>query len=63
MDRDKVKFLIQSIELLIEDLKAEVYTAEETHSISETDYDESDQEVSTDDLILGMYSQVMDDQL
>lgn len=38
MDRDKVKFLIQSIEVLIDELKAEVYTKEETHSIGDTDY-------------------------
>ena len=63
MDRDRVKFLIQSIEVLIEELKAEVYTAAETQSVSETEYDESEQEVSTDDLILGMYAQVMDDEL
>ena len=63
MDREKVKFLIQSIEVLIDELKAEVYTDAETHKVSETEYSEEPAEVSTDDLILGMYSQVMDDEL
>lgn len=63
MDREKVKFLIQSMEVLIDELKAEVYTDAETHKVSETEYSEDEGEISTDDLILGMYSQVMDDEL
>ena len=63
MDRDRVKFLIQSIEVMIEELKAEVYTDAETHKVSDTEYSEGEAEISTDDLILGMYSQVMDDEL
>ena len=42
MDRDKVKFLIQSIEVLIDELKSEVYSGVETHQVSETSY--SDEE-------------------
>ena len=63
MNREKVKFLIQSIEVLIDELKTEVYTEGETHKVSETEYSEGESEISTDDLILGMYSQVMDDEL
>ena len=63
MDREKVKFLIQSIEVLIDELKAEVYTDAETHKVSETAYSDEPQEISTDELVLGMYSQVMDDEL
>ena len=64
MDREKVKFLIQSIEVLIDELKAEVYTEGETHKVSETDYsDELPKEVSTDDLIRDMYPQIMSDEL
>ena len=40
MDTDKVKFLIQSIEVLIDELKAEVYSKEETFRVSETQYEE-----------------------
>ena len=61
MDRDKVKFLIQSIEVLIDELKAEVYTSDETHKISETAYSDEPQAVSTDDLVRNMFSQVTDD--
>ena len=63
MDREKVKFLIQSIEVLIDELKAEVYTAEETHKVSETSYSDEEEPVSTDDLIQNMFPQVIDDQL
>ena len=63
MDTDKVKFLIQSIEVLIDELKAEVYTDAETHKVSETSYGDDDQPVSTDDLIQNMFSQVIDDSL
>ena len=69
MDREKVKFLIQSIEVLIDELKAEVYTDAETYKVSETAYSDEPQEpgvpqeISTDELVLGMYSQVMDDEL
>ena len=62
MDRDKVKFLVQSIEVLIDDLKSEIYTSDETFNVSETDYsDETDTTVSTDDLIQNMFSQITDD--
>lgn len=64
MDRDKVKFLVQSIEVLIDDLKSELYTSDETFKVSETQYsDETDTAVSTDDLIQNMFSQVIDDTL
>ena len=63
MDREKVKFLIQSIEVLIDELKAEVYTVEETHKVSETSYSDEEEPVSTDDLIQNMFPQVIDDQL
>ena len=64
MDRDKVKFLVQSIEVLIDDLKSELYTSDETFKVSETQYsDETDTTVSTDDLIQNMFSQVIDDTL
>ena len=62
MDRDKVKFLVQSIEVLIDDLKSELYTSEETFKVSQTEYsDETDTTVSTDDLIQNMFSQITDD--
>ena len=63
MDREKVKFLIQSIEVLIDELKAEVYTGAETFKVSETEYSEENPEVSTDDLIQNMFTQVIDDTL
>jgi len=63
MDREKVKFLIQSIEVLIDELKAEVYTDAETHKVSETDYHDVEEPVSTDDLIQSMFPQVIDDTL
>jgi len=64
MDRDKVKFLVQSIEVLIDDLKSELYTSDETFKVSNTDYsDQTDDVVSTDDLIQNMFSQVTDDTL
>ena len=64
MDRDKVKFLVQSIEVLIDDLKSELYTSDETFKVSQTEYsDETDTTVSTDDLIQNMFSQVIDDTL
>jgi len=62
MDRDKVKFLVQSIEVLIDDLKSELYTSDETFKVSQTEYtDETDTAVSTDDLIQNMFSQITDD--
>ena len=61
MDREKVKFLIQSIEVLIDELKAEVYTDAETHKVSETSYSVEVEEIPTDDLIQNMFSQVTDD--
>lgn len=61
MDREKVKFLIQSIEVLIDELKSEVYTKDETFSISETSYTDKEEVVSTDDLIQNMFTQVTDD--
>jgi len=63
MDREKVKFLIQSIEVLIDELKAEVYDSSETHKISETEYSEESSPISTDDLIQNMFNQVIDDTL
>ena len=63
MDTEKVKFLIQSLEVLIDELKAEVYTDAETQKISETTYSDEDPEVSTDDLIHQMFTQVIDDDL
>ena len=63
MDRDKVKFLIQSIEVLIDELKAEVYTDAETHKVSDTAYSDTEETVSTDDLIQNMFTQVIDDTL
>lgn len=63
MDREKVKFLIQSIEVLIDELKAEVYTDAETHKVSETEYNDVEEPVSTDDLIQSMFPQVIDDTL
>lgn len=53
MDRDKVKFLIQSIEVLIDELKSVVYTNSETHKISETSYsyNEDVDSLSTDEII------------
>ncbi len=62
MDRDKVKFLVQSIEVLIDDLKSEIYTSDETFKVSQTEYsDETDTTISTDDLIQNMFSQITDD--
>ena len=63
MDTEKVKFLIQSIEVLIDELKAEVYTDAETHKVSETSYGEDGEKVSTDELIQNMFTQVIDDTL
>ena len=63
MDRDKVKFLIQSIEVLIDELKSEVYTSVETHKVSETSYSDEEEPISTDDLIQNMFTQVIDDTL
>mgnify|MGYP001307840643 FL=1 len=63
MDTQKVKFLIQSIEVLIDELKSEVYTSDETFSISETAYSDEQPEVSTEDLIQKMFNQVTDDTL
>ena len=62
MDRDRVKFLIQSIEVLLEDLKSTVYTDDETFKISDTNYsDEPEGNVSTDDIIQNMFPQITDD--
>ena len=63
MDRDKVKFLIQSIEVLIDELKSEVYTGVETYKVSETSYSDEEEPISTDDLIQNMFTQVIDDTL
>lgn len=63
MDRDKVKFLIQSIEVLIDELKSVVYTDSETHKVSETAYDDQEETISTDDLIQDLFPQVIDDTL
>ena len=61
MDREKVKFLIQSIEVLIDELKAEVYTKDETFKVSETSYSDEERPISTDELIQNMFTQVTDD--
>ena len=63
MDREKVKFLIQSIEVLIDELKSEVYTEGETFKVSDTEYHDAEEPVSTDDLIQNMFPQVIDDTL
>ncbi len=58
MDTDKVKFLIQSIEVLIDELKSEVYTKDETFRVSETNY-ESEGEPSI--VTSNFYPEVTDD--
>jgi len=63
MDREKVKFLVQSIEVLIDELKSEIYTSDETYKISDTEYSDKEEVVSTDDLIQNMFTQVIDDSL
>ncbi len=63
MDREKVKFLIQSIEVLIDELKSVVYTDAETHKVSETSYSDTEETTSTDDLIQTMFPQIIDDSL
>ena len=62
MDREKLKVLIQNVEMLLDEMKSIAYSEEETHKISETVYEEEDlREVSTDELILNMYSNIPDD--
>lgn len=63
MDREKVKFLIQSIEVLIDELKSVVYDESETHKVSETNYSDTEEPISTDELIQNMFTQVIDDTL
>ena len=63
MDREKIKFLIQSIEVLIDELKSEVYTKDETFKVSETSYSDVEEPVTTDDLIQSMFPLVTDDTL
>ena len=63
MDREKVKFLIQSIEVLIDELKSVVYDESETHKVSETNYSDTEEPISTDELIQNMFTQVTDDTL
>lgn len=63
MDREKVKFLIQSIEVLIDELKSVVYDESETYKVSETNYSDTEEQISTDELIQNMYNQVIDDTL
>ena len=58
MDKDKVKFLIQSIEVLIDELKAEVYSKDETFRVSETQY-ESEEESPI--VTSNFYPEVTDD--
>lgn len=53
MNVEKVKFLIQSIELLIDEMKSEVYDKE--FKVSETNYSEEDTEESTDSIIRQMF--------
>ena len=61
MNAEKIKFLIQSIEVLIDELKAEVYTDAETHRISETEYSEEGAETPTEELIMDMFDHITDD--
>ena len=62
MDRERLKVLIQSMEMLIDEMKQIAYSEEETHKISETVYEEQEPvEMSTDELILNMYSNIPDD--
>jgi len=62
MDREKLKVLIQNVEMLLDEMKSIAYSEEETHKISETVYEEEElREVSTDELILNMYSNIPDD--
>ena len=61
MDAEKIKFLIQSIEVLIDELKAEVYTDAETHRISETEYSEEGEGKPTEELIMDMFDHITDD--
>ena len=63
MDREKVKFLIQSIEVLIDELKSVVYDESETYKVSETNCSDTEEPISTDELIQNMYNQVIDDTL
>ena len=63
MDIEKVKFLIQSVEVLIDELKSEVYTKGETFSVSETSYSDVEEPVPTDELIQNMFPQVVEDDL
>jgi len=63
MDRTKVKFLIQSIEVLIDELKSEVYEDAETYKVSETSYSDKEEVISTDDLVQNMFPQIIDDTL
>ena len=58
MDTDKVKFLIQSIEVLIDELKSEVYTKGETCKVSETQYSEEEEIPMT---TTNLYPEVTDD--
>ncbi|AIX16800.1 hypothetical protein Syn7803US13_273 [Synechococcus phage ACG-2014f] len=58
MDTDKVKFLIQSIEVLIDELKSEVYAEGETFKVSETQYSEESEIPTT---ITNFYPEVTDD--
>lgn len=58
MDTDKVKFLIQSIEVLIDELKSEVYTKGETFKVSETQYSEEEEIPMT---TTNLYPEVTDD--
>ena len=58
MDTDKVKFIIQSIEVLIDELKSEVYTKDETFKVSETQYSEVEEIPLTTS---NLYPEVTDD--
>lgn len=53
MNVEKVKFLIQSIELLIDEMKSEVY--EKEFKVSETSYTQEDDEQSTEDILYQMF--------
>ncbi len=58
MQPDKLKFLIQCIEGLIDEFKSEVYTKDETFKVSETQYSEVEEIPLTTS---NLYPEVTDD--
>ena len=63
MDIDKIKFLIQSIEVLIDELKSEVYIDSETFKVSETSYYEENDDNTKDERVKNICPQITDDTL